>query len=105
MTKLRHFEWTVAQFSSKFKYPVENHPTAQYEKGFKCLHVEGLSNVVLLLIHSNTQLSIKIVCVCFYTAILYFQNMYLQLDCMIKEPDLVKIDSGLLNIFFMAMRL
>jgi hypothetical protein len=33
---------TVAQFSSKFKYPVENHPTAQYEKGFKCLHIEGL---------------------------------------------------------------
>jgi hypothetical protein len=25
------------------KYPVEDHPTAQYEKGFKCLHVEGLS--------------------------------------------------------------
>jgi hypothetical protein len=30
------------QFSSKFKYAVENLPTSQYELEFKCPHAEGL---------------------------------------------------------------
>ena len=33
---------TSTQFRSEFKYPAENHPTAQYEQGFKHLNNEEL---------------------------------------------------------------
>jgi hypothetical protein len=28
----------------------QNHPTSQYEKGFKCLHTEGLINHLIYLV-------------------------------------------------------
>jgi hypothetical protein len=42
LTQIYHSEETALQFGSKFKYPAESHPTAQYELGFKYLHAEGL---------------------------------------------------------------
>jgi hypothetical protein len=48
LTQIYHSEQTTPQFGSKFKYPAENHPTDQYEQGFKYLHAEGLKGPWML---------------------------------------------------------